>query len=44
MQMLALICVPLLTIAALPLLARLEDGLEPAELADAVEAVPPSGR
>ncbi|HEY0359281.1 MAG TPA: hypothetical protein VGD11_11915 [Mycobacteriales bacterium] len=44
MQLLALMCVPLLTVASLPLLARLENGLEPAELADAVEVVPPSGR
>jgi hypothetical protein len=44
MELLALICVPLLTVASLPLLARLESGLERATLADAVEVVPPTGR
>ena len=41
---LALMCVPLLTIASLPLLARLENALERAELADSVEVAPPYGR
>jgi hypothetical protein len=44
MELLAMLCVPLLTIASLPLLARLESRLEPAALADAVEVVTPSGR
>jgi hypothetical protein len=43
MQLLALMCVPLLTVASLPLLARLENGLEPVEPADPVETAPPCG-
>jgi hypothetical protein len=43
MQLLALLSVLLLTIASLPLLKRLEDGLEPATVPESAE-LPPRGR
>jgi hypothetical protein len=44
MRLLALLSVPLLTIASLPPLKRLEDGLDAVAVPEVMEPAPPSGR
>jgi hypothetical protein len=43
-RLLAVLSVPLLTIASLPPLKRLEDGLDAVAVPEVMELAPPSGR